>query len=168
MNAQNRLTINAVALISPSNSPIIVHTYRSHPSSLKYHFVAHTALDIIEERLATGTDCYLGLLHTLEDQAVYGYVTPTRIRIVISLALTDTLVRDADVITTFKSLHTAYARALANPFLPARGTLLSPAAEQQNGTGPNPLDSSSLLVGSKALQRRLVEIGDALGVDEHS
>jgi len=168
MNAQTRLTVNAVALISPANSPIIVHAYKPHPSPLKYHFIAHTALDIIEERLANGVDCYLGLLHTLEDQAVYGYVTPTRIRIVISLALTDTLVRDADVITIFKSLHTAYARSLANPFLPAKSLSNSLAALQQNGNPSTPLDPSSLLVGNKALRRRLVEIGRALGVDEHS
>ncbi|KZT62251.1 Sedlin, partial [Calocera cornea HHB12733] len=119
MNGHARLSVNAVALISPANAPIIVHGYRKHPSPLKYHFIAHTALDIIEERLANGLDAYLGLLHTLEDQAVYGYVTPTRIRIVVSIALTDTLVRDADMITIFKSLHTAYARSLANPFLSA-------------------------------------------------
>lgn len=35
----------------------------------------------------------------MEDLAVYGYVTPTKLRIVIALALSDMVVRDADVVT---------------------------------------------------------------------
>jgi len=34
----------------------------------------------------------------MEDLAVYGYVTPMKLKIVIALALSDTVVRDADVI----------------------------------------------------------------------
>ncbi len=44
-------------------------------------------------------DCYLGLLFAMDDVAVYGYVTPTRIKIIIALELADAVVRDADVIT---------------------------------------------------------------------
>ena len=35
----------------------------------------------------------------LEDVAVYGYITPMKIKIVLTLALTDDLVRDADIIS---------------------------------------------------------------------
>jgi len=34
----------------------------------------------------------------MEDLAVYGYVTPMKLKIVIALALSDTVVRDADVV----------------------------------------------------------------------
>ena len=35
----------------------------------------------------------------MEDVAVYGYITPLKVKIIIALALTDSVVRDADVIT---------------------------------------------------------------------
>lgn len=35
----------------------------------------------------------------MEDLAVYGYLTPSRIKIVVALALTDAVIRDIDVIT---------------------------------------------------------------------
>lgn len=43
------------------------------------------------------TDCYLGLLY-VEDVAVYGYMTPLKVKIIIALELSDTVVRDGDVI----------------------------------------------------------------------
>ncbi len=43
------------------------------------------------------TECYLGLLY-VEDVAVYGYMTPLKVKIIIALELTDSVVRDADVI----------------------------------------------------------------------
>lgn len=48
---------------------------------------------------AKSTECYLGLLYTMEDVAVYGYMTPLKLKIVVALALSDSVVRDADVIT---------------------------------------------------------------------
>lgn len=43
-------------------------------------------------------ECYLGLLYAMEDVAVYGYVTPLKVKIVLALALSDSVVRDAEVI----------------------------------------------------------------------
>lgn len=43
-------------------------------------------------------ECYLGLLFTMEDVAVYGYVTPLKVKIIIALPLSDTIVKDADII----------------------------------------------------------------------
>ncbi len=45
----------------------------------------------------SSTECYLGLLYAMDDFAVYGYITPLRVKIVLTIALTDALVRDADV-----------------------------------------------------------------------
>ncbi|GJJ07603.1 hypothetical protein Clacol_001806 [Clathrus columnatus] len=45
----------------------------------------------------------------MEDLAVYGYVTPAKLKIIVALALSDAVI--------FKALHSAYRRALANPFL---------------------------------------------------
>ena len=44
-------------------------------------------------------ESYLGFLYALEEVAVYGYVTPLKLKIVIALALTDAVVRDADIIS---------------------------------------------------------------------
>lgn len=44
-------------------------------------------------------ECYFGYLYSLEDTAVYGYMTPTRLKIVVALELTDSVVRDADIVS---------------------------------------------------------------------
>lgn len=110
------LKLNAIAFISPQNYPILIRT--TAKDELKYHYIAHTSLDVIEERgescavfrcrsRRTGgfvansgnksTDCYLGLLYAMEDVAVYGYMTPLKVKIVLALALSDNVVRDAEV-----------------------------------------------------------------------
>lgn len=43
-------------------------------------------------------DCYLGLLYTMEDVAVYGYITPLKVKIILALALTDSVVKDLEII----------------------------------------------------------------------
>ncbi len=47
----------------------------------------------------TPTESYLGFLYALEQVAVYGYVTPLKLKIVLALSLTDAVVRDADIIS---------------------------------------------------------------------
>lgn len=42
-------------------------------------------------------DCYLGLLFTMEDVAVYGYITPLKVRIIVALPLTDSVVKDVEI-----------------------------------------------------------------------
>lgn len=44
------LKLNAVAFISPQNYPILIKTFVKHEDPVKYHYIAHTSLDIIEER----------------------------------------------------------------------------------------------------------------------
>ena len=38
------------------------------------------------------TECYLGLLYALEDVAVYGYITPLKVKIILTFDLTDAVV----------------------------------------------------------------------------
>jgi len=113
------LRLNAVAFISPQNHPILIRTF-SKTDELKYHYIAHTSLDVIEERASSGTkstECYLGLLYAMEDVAVYGYITPLKVKIVLALALSDTVVRDVEIATVFKALHMAFYSSISNPFL---------------------------------------------------
>jgi len=115
----NPFRLNAVAFISPQNHPILIRTF-SKQDELKYHYIAHTSLDVIEERASSGaksTECYLGLLYAIEDVAVYGYITPLKVKIVLALALSDIVVRDVEIIAVFKALHMAFYSSISNPFL---------------------------------------------------
>ena len=61
-------------------------------------------------------ECYLGLLYTLEDVAVYGYMTPLKVKIVLTFDLTDAVVRDADV-TMVRALQTS-RKCIFTPWIP--------------------------------------------------
>ncbi|KAF9483930.1 trafficking protein particle complex 2 [Pholiota conissans] len=150
------LKLNVVAFISPQNHPILIRTLsKQDDQTIKYHYIAHTSLDVIEERVAAAGkagDCYLGLLFSMEDVAVYGYITPLKVKIVIALPLSDMVVRDADIITIFKALHMAYYSSISNPFLKLN----------QSSDG----SSDSLAVGSpkwKNFKRRVDEISWLVG-----
>jgi len=151
-----RLQLNAVAFISPQNHPIFIRTFNER-DELKYHYIAHTSLDVIEERVTAGAksaQCYLGLLYAMEDVAVYGYITPLKMKIVLALALSDGEVREPDITSIFKAMHMAYYHAVSNPFL----RLESPV----DGTS----DPSQLLAGRtkwQGFRERVDEISRAIG-----
>lgn len=114
------LRLNAVAFISSNNHPILIRTFaKQDEHAIKFHYIAHTSLDVIEERgrytfsaspsasdklvyiavnsSSKTTDCYLGLLYAMEGVAVYGYITPLKVKIVLALALSDSVVKDLEV-----------------------------------------------------------------------
>ncbi|KAJ4478039.1 trafficking protein particle complex 2 [Lentinula aciculospora] len=151
------LRLNAVAFISPQNHPILIRTYtKQDETAIKYHYIAHTSLDVIEERASSkSADCYLGLLYSMEDVAVYGYITPLKVKIVIAAALTDAVARDVDLNMIFKALHMAYYSAISNPFLVL-----------QDSAGAVFDSSRPLLAGSpkwKHFRRRIDEIARVVG-----
>lgn len=141
-----QLRLNAVAFVSPQNHPILIKTFtQSRQDELKYHYIAHTSLDVIDERSEFGsqslllhdlctllllvqaatttksTDCYMGLLY-VEDVAVYGYMTPLKVKIIIALELSDSLVRDADVVTVSILSHNTLRFALTSIPHPKRSS----------------------------------------------
>ncbi|KDQ64473.1 hypothetical protein JAAARDRAFT_28105 [Jaapia argillacea MUCL 33604] len=126
---------------------------------LKYHYIAHTSLDVIEERVNSttkSTECYLGLLYAMEEVAVYGYITPLRVKIVLALALTDAVIRDTEMTTVFKALHMVYYHSVSNPFL----KLHSPSDSTSDG-------ACLLLAGSpkwRSFRQRVDEVARAVGV----
>ena len=111
----------------------------------------------------------------MEDVAVYGYITPLKVKIVIAFPLTDSVIRDAEItiviifpsyeiihssltqwfLQIFKALHMAYYSSVSNPFLKLEGS-------KENGG-----EQSSLLgVGSskwKNFMRRIDEISRVVG-----
>ncbi|KAI0774125.1 trafficking protein particle complex 2 [Fomes fomentarius] len=155
-----QLRLNAVAFVSPQNHPILIRTFIQGQDELKYHYIAHTSLDVIDERITAAvasksTDCYMNLLYTMEDVAVYGYITPLKVKIIIALALTDSVVRDTDVLTIFRALHTAYRQAVANPFLRLNAPI--------DGYNDH---ATILLAGSarwRTFRKRVDDIGKAVG-----
>lgn len=136
--------------------------------------VRHAKVILVAAPSTKSTECYLGLLYAMDDVAVYGYVTPLKVKLVVALALSDSVVRDADVtlvrsphtlcvylaplsrnLQIFRALHMAYYHSLANPFL----KLDAP----QDAT----TDHSALLEQGgrkwKGFRRRVDDIGRAVG-----
>jgi hypothetical protein len=106
----------------------------------------------------------------MEDVAVYAYITPLKVKIVLALALSDSVVRDVEInmvspslletsasiyiLQIFKALHMAYYSAISNPFL------------KLDAHGPSHVTSSPSLVGAskwKFFKRRIDEISRAVG-----
>ncbi|SPO27407.1 uncharacterized protein UTRI_10524 [Ustilago trichophora] len=138
--------IQALAIISPRNGPIYMRQSgpsisepSPHAADLRYHYFAHAALDVMDERSAsssrTNAEQYLGLLYTLEDVAIYGFQTCTRLRILLMLSLTDHAVRDIDMLTLFKAIYSAWLKYSANPFhsLPPTHFAKSTDTEDESG-----------------------------------
>lgn len=78
-----------VVVISDNNQLLYLRTAEC-PDPLFYHFKAHSALDVIEDKLSKRTtsggnhdqlEQYLGLLYPMEDHRIYGYVTNTKIKV---------------------------------------------------------------------------------------
>jgi len=95
---------------TPLHPPVTGGTLLPQPSpSLKYHFLAHSALDIIEERIVSGAktiDTYFGLLHVLEDVNIYGFLTNTLVKIIVMIEGGDgSGIRDSDVKSVFPLLR---------------------------------------------------------------
>ncbi|KAI8988826.1 Sedlin [Pilobolus umbonatus] len=110
--------INCIALIGKQNNPLFIKNFSSNHPDLKYHYIAHTSIDVIEER-ANGPknpDLYLGLLYVMEEMAVYGYITNTRVKMVVVVSVIDGIIRDADMKALFRKIHTAYVANVCNPF----------------------------------------------------
>ena len=162
--------IHSIALIGARNNPLYVRNFASGaPSSssqtaagsavagydaqaaaageLKTNYIAHSALDVVEERSAFQTlvqflqmltcafpaltaaakqqEQYLGLLFTIEDVAVYGFQTSTRLKIIVMLLLSDQIVKDIDMITVraHGSLEEARLPHRVFPSLPGSSSL---------------------------------------------
>ncbi|CAH8605141.1 unnamed protein product [Schistosoma curassoni] len=127
-----------VVVISDTNQLLYLRTAEC-PDPLFYHFKAHSALDVIEDKLSKRTtsggnhdqlEQYLGLLYPMEDHRIYGYVTNTKIKFIMifeshvlssqstqsNVSVHQTHLRDVDVRAMFQRLHTAYIALVCSPF----------------------------------------------------
>ncbi|OWZ63599.1 hypothetical protein AYX15_04472 [Cryptococcus neoformans] len=117
------LHLTSICILSPSNTPLYVHSFTSEQDELRHYHLNHAAVDVLEERLVmTSTptrpaDSYLGLLYSLEDMAFYGFQTTTKLRIVLSVSMVDAMIKDADIVAIFRAVHNLVLIACNNPFL---------------------------------------------------
>jgi hypothetical protein len=109
------------------NNPLYIKAYGQH-DQLRFHFIVHTSLDFLEEKVAAQTqgsasiptaatskhDSYLGLLYPIEELRVYGYLTNCRIKLLA--VLDDDEVKDAEMKALFRRLHALYVDTTSNPF----------------------------------------------------
>lgn len=113
--------IVCVAVVGQQNSPLFVQSFTNGDDELKFHYIVHCSLDVIDEKVnnpkkagAALNETFLGLLYPMEDYKVYGYLTNTKVKFI--LVTTDLDVRDADVRSFFRRFHAAYVDAVSNPF----------------------------------------------------
>jgi len=111
-----------IAFISKENSPLFVRCINAS-QELQFHYIVHTCLDFVEEKIVqsnkSGSDVrelYLGLLYSNEEVKTYGFVTNTKIKIIIIIDSTNSLLRDNEIRAMFRKLHNAYTELVCNPF----------------------------------------------------
>ncbi|XP_002736266.1 trafficking protein particle complex subunit 2-like protein [Saccoglossus kowalevskii] len=120
-----------VSVIAKENYPLYIKTIPTE-NELKFHYTVHTCLDVVEEKVSSVSksvndlrELYLGLLYPTEDYKVYGYVTNTKVKFVIVVETSNTLLRDNEIRSMFRKLHNAYTDMLCNPFYTPGETIKS-------------------------------------------
>ncbi|XP_019870395.1 trafficking protein particle complex subunit 2-like protein [Aethina tumida] len=111
-----------VAIIGKDNSPKFFACLNPD-EELSFQYKVLSSLDVVEEKLTTTTkggtdarDLFLGILYSLETHRIYGYVTNTKIKFIIVVDSTNTSLRDNEIRSMFRKLHSEYADIVANPF----------------------------------------------------
>ncbi|KAL0228219.1 hypothetical protein RCL1_004362 [Eukaryota sp. TZLM3-RCL] len=110
--------VKCVSIISRTNVPLFISVPPTEDNII-FHFLTHTAIDFISERLVTDKNslkgaCFLDLLFPAEIHRVYGYVTPTGTKLVA-------IIDDSDVTKSamekfFHSVHGILMKVMLNPF----------------------------------------------------
>ncbi|XP_039134051.1 trafficking protein particle complex subunit 2-like protein [Dioscorea cayenensis subsp. rotundata] len=113
--------IVCVAVVGHQNNPVFLQSFTDSDDALKLHHIVHCSLDVIDERVnnpkksgPTLNDTFLGVLYPMDDCKVYGYLTNTNVKFI--MVTTDTDLKDGDLRSFFKDLHSAYVDAVSNPF----------------------------------------------------
>ncbi|GLV36337.1 uncharacterized protein CBL_08831 [Carabus blaptoides fortunei] len=111
-----------VAVIGKDNSPKYISCLNPD-EELNFQYKVLSSLDVVDEKLSnnakTGADIrelYLGLLYSMETHKIYGYVTNTKIKLIIVVDSSNTSLRDNEVRSMFRKLHSLYADVVFNPF----------------------------------------------------
>mmetsp|Transcript_57333 Transcript_57333/g.150569 ORF Transcript_57333/g.150569 Transcript_57333/m.150569 type:complete len:158 (+) Transcript_57333:35-508(+) len=131
------MVLASIAVLGTENNPLYIRAYdkrgqqdQSQDNLLRFHFIVHTALDFVEEKIAaqksaqpsggggsaaaSKQDPYLGLLYPIEDLRVYGYASTTKVKFIA--VLDDEEVKDSEMRAFFRRLHGLYVDTVSNPF----------------------------------------------------
>ncbi|PIA17145.1 snare-like protein, partial [Coemansia reversa NRRL 1564] len=112
--------IHCVAILNRQGNPLYLRNFDKQQEDVKFHYLVYTSCDVIEERLEENKngDLFLGLLQTIGDMAVYGYMTNTgkKIILVTSVSIESAAIRSARIKEICQSVHAAYIAMVCNPF----------------------------------------------------
>ncbi|KAF7282066.1 hypothetical protein GWI33_003307 [Rhynchophorus ferrugineus] len=107
------------AIVGKDNSPKFFCCVNPD-EELNFQYKVLSSLDIIEEKLSPGikpnTEMYLGILYSLENWKIYGYVTNTKIKFIIVVDSSNLTLRDNEIRSMFRKIHAEYADMVSNPF----------------------------------------------------
>ncbi|CAH1110758.1 unnamed protein product [Psylliodes chrysocephalus] len=110
------------AIIGKDNSPKFFVTINPD-EELQFQYRVLSSLDIVEDKLNSGVkggadtkELYLGMLLSLEAHKIYGYVTNTKIKFIIVVDSTNMVLRDNEIRSMFRKIHSEYADIVSNPF----------------------------------------------------
>ncbi|XP_036780150.1 trafficking protein particle complex subunit 2-like protein isoform X2 [Manis pentadactyla] len=111
-----------VAVIAKENYPLYIRSVPTE-NELKFHYMVHTSLDVVDEKISAmgkalvdQRELYLGLLYPTEDYKVYGYVTNSKVKFVMVVDSSNTALRDNEIRSMFRKLHSSYTDVMCNPF----------------------------------------------------
>ncbi|XP_045466806.1 trafficking protein particle complex subunit 2-like protein [Harmonia axyridis] len=110
-----------VAIIGKDNSPKFI--YCSNPDEeLNFQYKVLSSLDIIEEKIngvnkpVDNRELFLGMLYAIETHKIYGYVTNTKIKFIIVVDFSNMALRDNEIRSMFRKIHSEYTDIVCNPF----------------------------------------------------
>ncbi|EGD81030.1 hypothetical protein PTSG_10973 [Salpingoeca rosetta] len=87
-----------------------------------HQFIAHSALDAVDQQLWKSKDMYLKVVDRFNEWMVSAYVTPSKTRFL----LVHDMKADDVIKGFFQDVHELYTKALANPLLRADARITSP------------------------------------------
>ncbi|KAK9381314.1 Sedlin, N-terminal conserved region-domain-containing protein [Kockiozyma suomiensis] len=156
--------IRLLALMGRENNPLYVRSFDptlstedDQKTDLRYHFLAHIALDVFAARLPTkSADSDFGLLFVQDGIAIYGWMTNTGVKIILGFSSGEVI--GSEIRSIFRAIHFAYISLVCNAFydVDERQPITSRKfdisvrriVEAWNGTTPPAARSVSVLPGS--------------------
>lgn len=128
------MKVVAVAVVGKGNNPLYLKAFNKSggvaqeegEETLKLTYIVHTSLDVVEEKIAApgrrvggapsvGGESFLGLLFPTEEYRVYGYITSTKLKLVVIVDDVEP-VRETEMRGLFKAFHHLVVNQLCNPF----------------------------------------------------
>lgn len=107
------MSVLALAIVNNSNSPILVRT--RDPDSLDPMFKLNSALDVVDEKLATCQETFLGVLSQSDNYKIYGLCSATQTKIL--LMVNNVMIQDNDARSILRAIHNTYVDVTTNdPF----------------------------------------------------